>query len=524
LVNLAKKGEKRGNMRAQFGEYTLDTKSLELSSNGKLVEIEPQVFSLLVCLVENRDRVVSKDELIEMVWNGRIVSDSSLNTRINTLRKAVGDDGKTQAVIKTFPRRGFRFVAVVNGSNAVDSSVANTTQTTSDKPSIAVLPFKNFSGDPGQVFFSDGITEDTITALSRCRWLSVIGGSTAFSFKDTAVDVQTIASELNVRYVLEGSVQTSGDRVRISAQLVEGETGRHIWAERFDRNLEDIFALQDEITDTVAGTVQSELGLNEQQRIKSKPPESLDAWEAYQRGLAILNERTTDSYVAAREQFERAIELDPNFVLPYTGYVDSVLNALAALEGEAYWNTAQRYARKSVELDPNESRAHASLGKWLDFNGDITSSIAEYETALELNPSDAGIHMEAGTKKLDLDLYEEAITHFNRAIKQSPRDVQIGRIYNRMALAHLALKDNEGTIEWGRKAIQYPNAPWAHVLLVAALANHGQIEEAKNMLAEAMDRRPELTISLVAASRIIRSQILGEDIVKGLRIAGMPEE
>ncbi len=511
-------------MRAEFGDYALDTESLELTKSGEIVEIEPQVFSLLVCLVKNRDRVVSKDELIEQVWDGRIVSDSSLNTRINTLRKAVGDDGKTQAVIKTFPRRGFRFVAELGEPAQTESATANMVQASSDKPSIAVLPFKNFSGDPGQVFFSDGITEDTITALSRCRWLSVIGGSTAFSYKDTTVDVLTIAKELMVRYVLEGSVQTSGDRVRISVQLVDGESGSHIWAERFDRELEDVFALQDEITDTVAGTVQSELGLNEQQRIKSKPPESLDAWEAYQRGLAILNERTVDSYVAAREQFERAIEIDPKFVLPYTGYVESVLHTLGPFKIKNFMEIAHRYARKSVELDINESRAHAALAKWLSFNDDLSSSIAEFDTALKLNPSDPGIHLEAGTVKLRLGRPEEAIAHFDRAIKQSPRDVQIGRIYSRLSLAYIHLEDFENAIEVGRKAIQYPNAPWAHTLLVIALALNGQINEAKNILVEAIDRRPELTISFVSSSYVVESQGVREIFVKGLRLAEMPEE
>ena len=272
-------------MTYAFGTYALDPESLELTNGGEVVEVEPQVFSLLVCLIENRDRVVSKDELIEMVWDGRIVSDGTLNTRINAARKAVGDDGKSQAVIKTFPRRGFRWVAEVGEE---DSASINPVSI-ADKPSIAVLPFENLSNDPEQEFFSDGIAEDIITALSRLRWLSVIARNTTFTYKGQAVDVQMVAQDLGVRYVLEGSIRKAGNRVRISAQLVEGDTGNHLWAQRFDRELEDIFAVQDEITETVAGTVQSEVNLTEQRRVKAKPPESLDAWENYQHGISYLN-------------------------------------------------------------------------------------------------------------------------------------------------------------------------------------------------------------------------------------------
>jgi TolB-like protein len=228
----------------QFGDYSLDTGSLELKRRGDLVALEPQVFRLIVCLIKNRDRVVSKDELIDMVWDRRIVSDGALNTRINSARSAVGDNGKTQAVIKTFPRRGFRFVADAVEVQPTTAAPGTEPLPLPDKPSIAVLAFENLSGDREQEYFADGLAEDIITGLSKFHWFFVIARNSSFTYKGSAVDVKQVARELGVQYVLEGSVRKSGNRVRITAQLIDALTGRHVWAERYDRDLEDVFAVQ----------------------------------------------------------------------------------------------------------------------------------------------------------------------------------------------------------------------------------------------------------------------------------------
>ena len=231
----------------RFGDHTLDTEGFRLTARGEEIAVEPQVFALLQFLIEHHDRVISKDEIIEHVWDGRIVSDGTLNSRINSARRALGDDGKAQAVIKTFPRRGFRFVAEVTDDNAPEAKATLPSPSTG-KLSIAVLPFDNLSGDPEQEYFSDGITEDIITALSRIRQFFVIARNTAFTYKGQPMDVQAVAKELGVRYVLEGSVRRAGDRVRISAQLIDGAAGNQLWAEKYDRGLEDVFEVQDEIT------------------------------------------------------------------------------------------------------------------------------------------------------------------------------------------------------------------------------------------------------------------------------------
>src|SRR6516164_4116422 len=230
-----------------FGEHVLDVERRELRRGGDPVAVEPQVFDLIVYLVQNRDRVVTKDELLDAVWGGRIVSESALTARINAVRRAVGDSGEAQAVIRTIQRRGFRFIAEVREEGAPATmrdapALEAAALALPDKPSIAVLLFLNLSGDPDQEYFADGMIEEIITALSRIRWLFVIARNLSFTYKGRSVDVKQVRRELGVRYVLEGSVRKAANRVRITAQLIEAATGTHVWAERYDRSLDDIFA------------------------------------------------------------------------------------------------------------------------------------------------------------------------------------------------------------------------------------------------------------------------------------------
>ncbi|MGZ5876783.1 MAG: winged helix-turn-helix domain-containing protein, partial [Bradyrhizobium sp.] len=244
-------------MTLSFDDCEIDLERRELRRAKRIVHVEPQVFDLLVCLVQNRDRVVSRDDLIASVWDGRIVSESTLASRINAARKAIGDTGRDQKLIRTVSRRGLRFVGDVR-ARADDNQITQGTDLPSheiprpppalplpDRPTIAVLPFTNMSGDPEQEYFSDGISEDIITALSKLRWFFVIARNSSFVYKGKAVHIKQVAEELGVGYVVEGSVRKSGDRVRITAQLNDVSTGSHIWAERYDRELANVFAVQD---------------------------------------------------------------------------------------------------------------------------------------------------------------------------------------------------------------------------------------------------------------------------------------
>ena len=226
-------------MRYLFEDYCLDTDRRELRLGGMQVHMEPQVFDLIEHLVRHREHVVSRDELIASVWGGRIVSESALSTRINAARAALGDSGEQQRLIKTIPRKGVRFVGEVREAAAPAGAIplAQPPPSLPEKPSIAVLPFANLSGDPGQDYFTDGIVEDIITGLSRMGWLFVIARNSSFTYKGRAVDVKQVGRELGVRYVLEGSLRKASDRVRITAQLIDAATGSHLSAERFDGNL-----------------------------------------------------------------------------------------------------------------------------------------------------------------------------------------------------------------------------------------------------------------------------------------------
>jgi TolB-like protein len=243
-----------------FEDHVLDIDRRELRRGAHQVPVGPQVFDLLVYLVQNRERVVTKDDLLDAVWSGRFVSESNLTTRINAARKAIGDSGEEQRLIRTVSRKGFRFVGAVRtaAENATTEVPASTATTRiplplPDKPSIAVLPFDNISGDREQEYFADGMVEEIITALSRFRQLFVIARNSTFTYKGQAVDVKQVGRELGVRYVLEGSVRKSNDQVRIAAQLIDATTATHLWADRFDRAIENIFDLQDRLTASVVG-------------------------------------------------------------------------------------------------------------------------------------------------------------------------------------------------------------------------------------------------------------------------------
>src|SRR5262249_2203471 len=280
--------ERNGILRYLFGECALDTDRRELRRGSELVAVEPQVFDLLVHLIQHRDRVVSKDDLFASIWHGRVISESALFNRINAARSAMGDTGERQGLIKTLPRRGVRFVGAVREeeSGLAAPEPHKPSPGIADKPSIAVLPFVNLSGDPEQDYFIDGVVEDIITALSRNHAFFVIARNSSFTYKDKPVDIKQVARELGVRYVLEGSVRKSGNRVRVTAQLIEAESGHHLWADRFDGDLVDIFDLQDQLVTRVVGAIAPQLEKAEIERAKREPTSNPAAYDFYLRGLA----------------------------------------------------------------------------------------------------------------------------------------------------------------------------------------------------------------------------------------------
>ena len=519
-----------------FGSYTLDTDRVELWCEASPVAVEPQVFSLLLCLIENRDRVVSKDELIELVWKGRIVSDATMSSRINAARHAVGDNGKQQSIIRTIPRRGFRFVADVAESAAAPRAAADDARANAGsspavppraKPTLAVLPLRNLSRDAEQEYFADGVTEDLITALSSIRWLFVTARNSSFTYKGHSPEVETVASDLGVRYVLQGSVRKSRDRVRITAQLVDSSTGAHVWAHRYDREIGDIFALQDEMAETIVGAIEPELAKAERQRARLKRPEILDAWDLYQRGLAKLYQYTGESLAQAQQLFRSAIELDselsPAFSASAEAYYIGVVYGLSESPDDDREN-ALVAARRAVELDRDDAAAHCTLGRVHYFRREHQSAIPELEIALELNPSYAWAHYGLGAALVFTGSAIEAFPHLEHAIRLSPRDPYMGSFLVRMADAHLFLKQYGEAVEWARKALRQPNFQWSrHAVLIAALAHLGQRDEAHGAWRELQRLRPDFSLAFVQKYHLISNADDMTHYLDGLRRAGVPQ-
>ena len=453
----------------------------ELSRDGAVVAVEPKVFDLLVYLVTNRDRVVTKDDLIAGVWGGRIVSDSALTGAINAARRAIGDDGRAQRLIRTSSRKGYRFVGSVRLDAGAEPALA-----LPDKPSIAILPFHYKGGDPEQEFFADGMVEDLTTEFSRIRWLFVIARNSTSLYRGQTVDVRQVARDLGVRYILEGSVRRSGNRMRVTAQLVDAISGSQIWAERYDRDLVDIFAVQDEITASVAGVIEPVLSEAEQQRVLRKPPERLDAWEAYQRGLWHFNKYGSDENQVAQTFFRRAMALDPNFAPGHYGYA-------LALQWEIWLFSERPFsevrgtpfeeARLAVSLDDKDATAHAVLAHMLMWRGDWEAAIAEARTALGLNPNSSFVISMLGCVLGFGGYHEEAIERLRQAMRASPNDPLTWLWTLWTGCVQFYSRQFEAAVKTLREVVRlHPRAAQCHGMIAASLAYLGRLDEARDHL------------------------------------------
>jgi len=307
----------------QFKQITLDTVQYQLYLSGKPISVEPQVFDLLVYLIENRDRVVGRDELLENLWKGKVVTDAALGVCLKDARKAIGDSGTKQAIIKTFHGRGYQFIAEVSESTPSQPLEKNEAMATSGilelpvKPSIAVLPFSNLSNDAQQECLADGMTNEIITGLSKVPGLFVIANHSMMVYKDRTIDIKEVGREQGVRYVLEGSIRVVGNQIRVTAQLIDATTGLHLWAEGYQRELDDIFTVQDEITHNIVVELQVKLITGEYSRLETRT-NSVKAWELVIRSRPLIDSHVRDDAMAAKQLLERALELDNNYCAAWT--------------------------------------------------------------------------------------------------------------------------------------------------------------------------------------------------------------
>jgi adenylate cyclase len=532
----------------RFGTFALDTELLELRSAQGRVTLEPQVFSLLAYLIENRSHVVSRQELIDTVWAGRIVSDDTLNSRINAARRAVGDTGTAQAVIRTLPRRGFRFVAEIDmpaspppdGAQSADDLPASAGPEVSlhrqkaplplpDRPSIAVLAFANLSGDKEQEYFSDGITEDIITELSRFSELFVIARNSSFQYKGKAVDVRQVGRDLGVRYVLEGSVRRGGDRLRISAQLIDAMTGGHRWAEHYDRKLDDVFAVQDEIVRTIVAILATHVRKAETERSRAKPPNSWQAYDYYLQAVdafaSFLSSFNFSDLYETRRLLQLSLSVDASYapshaVLTTTYHAAWAFPSNSDFLNPAALEQAHQCARKAVQLDPNLPFAHAVLGHVLMAKGQHEASIAEFERAIALNPN--YVDWRFGQSLLYAGNSGRAVDVLDACIRLDPFYSPVTSLF--LGFAHYMLEQYAQALRVLRECVsRLPNFRSGHVLLAAAHARLGQIEEARAEAAEVLRIQPNYTIAETRRVAPFKQPEDDKHFFDALRLAGLPE-
>jgi TolB-like protein len=520
-------------LRYFFEEYAFDTDRRELHRGPNLVSITPQVFDLIDYFIRHRERVVSKDDLISAVWNGRIVSDAALTTRVNAARAAIGDDGDKQRLIKTLPRKGFRFVGTVHEGQrpATGSADHESTQRPLSPPrlSLVVLPFANLNGDPEQDYFVDGVTESLTTDLSRISGSFVIGRHTAFAYRSKAADLKQIGRELNVRYILEGSAQRAGSRLRVNVRLVDAQGGNHLWAERFDKPDADLFDMQDEIVSRLANELDAQLIATEAQRAEhSLHP---DATDLVFQGKARLNNGLNPEHIAqARGFFERALELDPSNIEAMVSLARANLatGASFATDDRApYLHAAETGLIKVLGMAPQHARAHVLLGSVLNATNRAIQGIAKCERGLALDPNLAEAHATIGLAKWYIGRCGETEEHVNEALRLSPRDILAFRWLFYVAVAKHQLGADVEALAWLRRSIEANRSyPLAHFFLAATLALLGEQEQGRDAAASGLTLDPTFTIrryrvntpsdhpSFLAAR---------QRFCEGMRLAGVPE-
>lgn len=535
-------------MRLSFDDYVLDTDTRELRRGPKLISLAPKAFDLLAYLVRNRAHVVSRDDLLKFVWSGRVVSESTLTSHINAVRKAVGDTGKAQRLVRTVARKGFRFVGTVRGEQDPSDLTNLAIQRTGnaergapltiaspasalalpDKPSIAVLPFQNLTGDAEQDYFADGMVEDIITALSRMRWLFVIARNSSFTYKGGPIDVRRVGRELGVRYLLEGSVRRAANRMRITTQLLDATTGTHIWADRFDGTLDDIFDIQDKVAASVVGAIGRQLEQAEIERSRRKPTESLVAYDYFLRGMARFNQRTRKAVDEALTLFYKAIDLDPDFASAYgmaawcygwrkiNGWMEDRSKEIAE---------TRRLSRRAAESGPDDAVALSRGGHALGFVvGDLNDAATFVDRALLLNPNLAGAWYASGWLRVWLGEPDLAIAHLAHAMRLSPLDPQMIVIQAGTAFAHFIAGRYDDASSWSEKALwEQANYLTPVVLAAASNAFAGRNARAQQAIARLRELDPALRVNSIKDWARFRRQ---EDLARledALRQAGLPE-
>jgi len=515
----------------RFEEFQFDPSGAGLTQNGKPVSLEPQAIRLLEFLIQHRDRIVSKDELIDEIWEGRAITDAALNTRIRAVRRALGDAASAPRFIKTFSKRGFQFVASLSDETATPASSASAyprrywfaalfglaaiiaaigyallgtkqEEAIAKQPSLAVLQFESLVGAGSTQYFVDGLTYDLIAHLSRYRELFVVSQATMFSYERESTTPVEIARELGVGYVVRGSVRRDGERVRVSSELIDIDANETIWAESFDRQLTDIFDVQDEISQAIAGQLLPEIIQSGSERLGERPTEDMGAWDLYLRGRAQQAVYAKSTQLEAIEFAKQAIDRDSEFAAAHSLLARALGTMFFFQWAENPQDTlisATEAAKRAIELDDRDPQAHAALGYLYRFTGEAGPAISNLERAVTLNPNDARIRLELAHTLDWFRLQERALPQIELALKLSPRDPLLQNMYFYKGHILFHLKRHEEALEAARQlGAVATSKTWRvfhHLLRAANLIELDRRKDALTAIDAAMAINPGLSIS-----------------------------
>jgi TolB-like protein len=511
-----------GRTLLRVADLRVDPALDEICKDGQTIKLEPKAMQLLLCLAERAGEVLSVEQLLDRVWKDVVVSQDSVYAAVAALRRILGDDPKKPKYIANVVRRGYRLIAPV--SPWVDppaEPAAPAAPLLPEKPSIAVLPFVNLSGDPAQDYFSDGITEDIISELSRWRRLVVRSRSASFRYRGATVDTQQVAHELGIRFVVEGSVRRMGDRIRISTQLVDAESGSHIWSEKFDRGANEIFAVQDRVVQTIVSTLVGRVEASDTERARRKPPASLAAYECVLKCNA-LSWADPAGAAEAMRLIERAIELDPGYAhahallaaLSYSPFDDGPKGTAAALE------SAYILAVRGVELDDGESTCHAMLGAICMHRREYDLAVQYSRRAVEINPNNQWNAADLASMLVRTGDSEEALTWLTRAREIDPYFDQPW-YWRAAGIAHMNLhRYAEALSMLSRARVR----SYAYVALIAGChARLGDLNAARASVAECLSMKPDFSLEQFMSKEPFKSRTDAEHLASSLRLAGLPE-
>ena len=529
----------------RFADCEIDVAGFELRRGGIVCEVEPQVLELLLFLARNPDRLLTKDDLVEHIWNGRIVSDTTITSRIKSARQAIGDDGRQQKLIRTIHGRGVRFIGEVRIETQDAASAARPdpgaplpkraggvpmadTAAGRTWPAIAVLPFANLSGDRDQDYFADGLTEDIITDLSRFRELRVVARDSCFRFRASAADLQQIGRELAADYLVTGSLRRRGPKMRLCAQLTSVQSGNQIWAERFDRGAEDVFEMADELVRTVVGTLVGQLRSTGSALAKRKSPANLAAYECVLRGQAAQAQIGDPlQEAAARRFFEQALALDPDYPRAHAGLavvllcewfrapVDAAGHAQAALD------LALEHAEKAVAIDGADYECHETLGWILLHCKSYELSEQHYRRSIELNPNSPAELAAMGSACSFLGRPDEGIEWFELARRVDPH-FDATWYWNLLGATYFNARRYDEAVT----ALEHiPNPPmWVKAYAAASHAMAGRIDAAKEIAALLAKDAPDFSAETLVLREPYKNLADLEHLAAGLRKAGLLTE